>query len=454
MATFLFTTLPTDDLGLLTRSLPIARELRALGHLVRFSSPAPAPRRLVADAGFENLLPRHPLYDLLGGDQSLAGLVAYLRSGRWRERHRTLLGLLAELLPALPLRHAPPSDDVWSIDHAGALLGMLHPGFVRAHVQALGEVLAACDPDVVVDFWNPFAVMAARAAGKPLVTVIQADGHPLGSGFVWWKPRPTPPPPSPARAVSRVLAELGLPPVSRIEELGVGDLTLVVGSPATDPLPAEAEVTWVGLALWEEAGARLPASLEALGRERPLVWVYSGTPRYGYAGRSLDSAVVIEACIEALAGEDVDVLLTTGHHRLPPEVPALPPNFGHLPYVPGLAMAARADLLVHHGGYGSCQTGLHAGKPAVILPTYSERESNARRLAALGAAELVEVGRRGGRKWVDAGALRAAVRGALSTPAYAEKARALGESLRALGGPPRAAQLIERFAREHPRRAA
>jgi len=84
MATFLFTTLPTDDLGLLTRALPIARELSGRGHVVSFSSPAPAPRRLVADAGFENLLPRHPLYDLLGGDQSLAGLVGYLRSGRWR----------------------------------------------------------------------------------------------------------------------------------------------------------------------------------------------------------------------------------------------------------------------------------------------------------------------------------------------------------------------------------
>jgi UDP:flavonoid glycosyltransferase YjiC (YdhE family) len=164
--------------------------------------------------------------------------------------------------------------------------------------------------------------------------------------------------------------------------------------------------------------------------------------------------VVIEACIDALAGEELDAVLTTGHHRLPPELPPLPDNFRHEPYLPGLAMAARCDLLIHHGGYGSCQTGLHAGKPAVILPTYSERESNARKLAALGAAEVVEVARHRGRKSVDAGALRAAVRRVLATPSYGERARALGDSLRACGGPVRAAELIERFAREHPRAAA
>jgi hypothetical protein len=35
MTTFLFTTLSTNDLGLLTRSLPIARELREQGHTMK-----------------------------------------------------------------------------------------------------------------------------------------------------------------------------------------------------------------------------------------------------------------------------------------------------------------------------------------------------------------------------------------------------------------------------------
>jgi UDP:flavonoid glycosyltransferase YjiC (YdhE family) len=56
---YLFTTLPTNDLGLLTRSLPIACELRRRGREVVFCSPATAPSQLVAEAGFENLIPQH-----------------------------------------------------------------------------------------------------------------------------------------------------------------------------------------------------------------------------------------------------------------------------------------------------------------------------------------------------------------------------------------------------------
>jgi UDP:flavonoid glycosyltransferase YjiC (YdhE family) len=55
MKKFLFTTLMSNDLGLLTRSLPIARELRDRGHHVAFCNPRPAPAKLISDAGFDNL---------------------------------------------------------------------------------------------------------------------------------------------------------------------------------------------------------------------------------------------------------------------------------------------------------------------------------------------------------------------------------------------------------------
>lgn len=446
MYTFLLTTLPSNDLGLLTRSLPVAHELRARGHAVLCSNPAPAPRRLIADGGFENVLPEHALFGVVGEGAGLRGLTRYVGSGRWRRRHRSVWSLASELLPALPLRRAPPAEEVWDMDHAAAMMGMADVGFVRASCRAMIELIERCDPDVVVDFWYPAAAVAARQTGKPLVTVIQADAHPCARGFVWWKERPATVPSS-VPAMNRVLAELGLAPIARLEDLSVGDATLVVGSPETDPLPAEAEVTYIGTTLWQEPTAQLPPWVDELGRDRPLAWVYAGNPHYGMAGGSLDSAVVLEACVAALAGEDVDVVITAGHHQLPTSLLPLPPGFRHAAFLPGLSMASRADVLVHHGGYGSCQTGLHAGRPAVIVPTFSERESNARRLAALGAAAMVEVRREGGRKRVDAAELRAAVRRVLAEPSYARRAREVGEGLRAFGGPARAAELIEEVAR-------
>jgi MGT family glycosyltransferase len=228
----------------------------------------------------------------------------------------------------------------------------------------------------------------------------------------------------------------------------VGDLTLVVGTPETDPLPESAGVTYIGPLLWQQPGARLPDWIANLDTDKPLVWVYSGNPRYAVAGDALDSAVVIRASLAALADEAVQVVLTTGHHPLPKGVSPLPANVRHEPYVPGLAMAQRSDLLIHHGGYGSCQTGLYAGKPAVIIPTFSERESNARRIVALGAGAIVPVEQVGRKKTVDAEALRATVRRVLADPSFTNNARRAGERLRAYGGAAQAAHLIERFTRE------
>ncbi len=316
MTTFLFTTLPTNDLGLLTRSLPIARELAEQGHTILFCSPAKAPSRLIAEAGFDNLLPRHPIYDLMAGDQSLQGLVRFITSGHWRQRYDNLFRFLGQLITALPIKSAPNTLEVWNVDHAGALMGLLNEGFVRASCSALQATMVDCGADVVVDFWNPLAVMAARAQNIPVITVIQADAHPASQGFIWWKTHPSHLP-TPVPVMNKVLAEHALPAVSRLGELCVGDLTLVVGMPETDPLPATADVNYVGPILWQKPGATLPDWIANLGRDKPLIWVYSGNPRYSSKSETLDSMVVVHACIAALANEDVHVVLNTGHHPLP-----------------------------------------------------------------------------------------------------------------------------------------
>jgi MGT family glycosyltransferase len=155
--------------------------------------------------------------------------------------------------------------------------------------------------------------------------------------------------------------------------------------------------------------------------------------------------VVLSACISALANEDMQVILTTGHHSLPEQLLPLPGNFRYEPYVPGLAMAERCDLLIHHGGYGSCQTGLYAGKPSVIIPTYSERESNARRIAALGAGVVIPVENSLAEKRVNVDELRKTVRHVLAVPTFVDNARKISARMRSYGGASQAASLIEHY---------
>ena len=442
MSKYLFTMLNSNDLGLLARSLPIANELRKQGHQVVFCNPASSPSRLIAEAGFENLLPSGFPYYMISTDINPQSLSLLFHSGHVKRDLGILVSVVSHMLRL-------GTDEIWNIDHFLYLNGMFSEAFVRANVEAVFELISACEPDAVVDFWNPFACIAARVKRKLLITVIQADMHPESKGFMWWK---QPPEGLPFSVVptNRVLAGFHHPPIDRIADLFVGDKTLVVGLPETDPLPETAEVTYIGPILWQKEGEPLPERVANLSREQPLVWLYPGKLQYVRGVDSpFDSEVVLKACIEALGNQPVQVVLTSGYHALPGKFAALPANFLFEPYVPGLAMAERSDLLIHHGGYGSCQTGLFAGRPALIIPTYSERESNARRIAAQGAGEIIlpEADAKGTKKRVPAEEVRRKVFNILEDESFTLNAQRIRARMRSYGGACEAARLIESFTR-------
>src|SRR5512142_3203357 len=171
MSRFLFTTLQSNDLGLLTRSLPIARQLRALGHEVVFCSPGAAPRKVVADAGFDSRIPDEPLYNL--GDP--ATLARVLRSGhRWRDL-RLFLRLARHM-------SGNATAEIWDVDQFFHLMGLADADLLRLAIPSLMRLIHDVGPNVVVDFWNPMACVAARAPGTPLVGVVQANTHPASEG--------------------------------------------------------------------------------------------------------------------------------------------------------------------------------------------------------------------------------------------------------------------------------
>ncbi|MCG8609289.1 MAG: hypothetical protein MI864_02020 [Pseudomonadales bacterium] len=442
MSKYLFTTLPSNDLGLLSQSLPIAYELRNRGHHIAFCSPAKAPRKLLADAGFDNLIPSQLPYYFISGDiRSANSVCRFLRSRhRWRDI-KILISFIGHISQT-------STAEIWDLDHFMYLFGMGNEMFVQANVETLLALFDEYKPDVIVDFLNPFACIAARASHKPLITVIQADVHPQSQGFIWWKPPPPKPYPSPVPATNTILAKYHLAPIHKMGDLLVGDETLVLGMPETDPLPSTSQVTYIGPILWQKHDDKLPDWITNLRKDQPVIWLYPGNLQYVRGGRTYgDSAVVLQTCIEALADEAIQVILTTGHHALPRHFATLPRNFHHEAYVPGLAMAERSDLLIHHGGYGSSQTGLYAGKPALIIPTFSERESNARRVAAQGAGDYVlpTSDSTGKEKQVSAEDVRTKVFKILSDESFVQNAKRISERIKTYGGASEAARLIDDF---------
>jgi len=69
-------------------------------------------------------MPRHPLYDLMAIDHSCAGW-RLRRRAAVRQRHGSLFHFLAKLIPALP-KIGAATPETWTMDHAGAQMGMLN----------------------------------------------------------------------------------------------------------------------------------------------------------------------------------------------------------------------------------------------------------------------------------------------------------------------------------------
>ena len=406
MAKFLFTMLPANDLGLPTRLVPIARALADRGHEVGVFNPAPAPARLIEEAGLNNV------------------------------------PMPARSVPDPPFDLAKASQ-AWDVEEFFGWL-FADEEFVRASTALHLDVIREFKPDVVVDSFGVFACLAARVAGVPLATVLQGNFHPESDGFRWWAGKRPAGLPSIVPLINKIAIEYGSVPVTRSVDLLAGDLSLIVGTPETDPVSPTARVTHIGPIVWQRGDAELPREIAALRSGKPVVWVYSGNPRYAPVPTAIDSIVVIRAAIAALAGADVEVVLTTGYQELPAEVGTLPANFHHAAYVPGRAMAERSDLMVHHGGHSSVMQSLAAGTPAVIIPTISERESNARRLVSLGAGEIVlPIAGEDGEKQIDIADFAQKVHRVLHEDRYRDAAQSVAERMRQFGGAQDAADRIE-----------
>jgi UDP:flavonoid glycosyltransferase YjiC (YdhE family) len=408
MSKILFTNAWFDDLGLPTRTVPSAVELKNKGHEVCFCNPAAAPAAIIKEAGLSNIS---------------------------SEIH---------VSPALSV---PLTTEVWNLDHFAAMGGYTDEAYVEDGIGALIRVIEAFGADIVVDSGSMFACMAARILKKPVATIIQADFHPANKGLMWWRELPEKIP-TPVPVFNKILARHGLAPVTKSEDLFRGDLTICTGIPETDPIPKGEDVVYVGPIFYGNINAKLPDWFDHIAQDKPLIWVYSGNPEYLRGIKTpIDSIVVLEASIAAFSGRDVTVVMTTGHHELPEELRPLPDNFRFEKFLPGISLARRCDLVINHGGHGSTMTAAYAGTPAVIIPTYSERESNARRMVAVGAAEIVlpETNAAFERK-LSAETLWKTVTQVLADPAYKENAEKISQKMKKYGGAREAARLIDELA--------
>jgi MGT family glycosyltransferase len=147
------------------------------------------------------------------------------------------------------------------------------------------------------------------------------------------------------------------------------------------------------------------------------------------------------ACFEAFAAMPWQVVLSTGGAPAA-ELGSPPANFLVREFVPQLPLLERADAFLTHGGMNSANEGLWHGVPLIVVPQRGDQHVVAARVAELGAGLRVLPHEATPER------LREAAAAVLGEPAFRERARELGATLRAAGGYVRAADEVIDFARQ------
>jgi UDP:flavonoid glycosyltransferase YjiC (YdhE family) len=140
------------------------------------------------------------------------------------------------------------------------------------------------------------------------------------------------------------------------------------------------------------------------------------------------------SAVEALKRLNLRGLLLIGPEANRP--PDLPESILAASYAPYGVLMPRVKAVAHQCGIGTLSHTLRAGVPSVACPFAFDQPNNARRLEALGVAELILPHQH------DSGHIGNALQRLLASNAPA-RARQIGEQIRAEDGPARACDILE-----------
>ena len=171
-----------------------------------------------------------------------------------------------------------------------------------------------------------------------------------------------------------------------------------------------------------------PAREQVTKTHEKLVYVSMGTVVN-------DRLALYHNCIAALAGENVQVILSVGDQVDIAQLGPLPENVSVYPQVDQIAVLEQADAFLSHCGMNSASESLYFGVPLLCCPQTREQGGVAARVTALGAGLMLEN--------PSVSCIKAAVKRLLSDTKIKERAEEIARSFHRCTGPIAAADKIE-----------
>jgi hypothetical protein len=283
-----------------------------------------------------------------------------------------------------------PKGRAWEdLDQYWGRLGFADESYFTRLIEARLRLIDELQPDLLLTQFCPPTEVIARITGLPLICVTQSCWHPKGKPLCWWaRPHVAGDYPRVAPVVNAVLERYGAEPITRMADLNTGDLTIIPSFPEFDPV-ADPGVHYAGPLSWESA-SRLASTTDsnmAALFAKPTVLVYTGHFRDSGGDSGL---LILQHVVQALRNTGFSVLITTGLGQDLDDCRGIADSNIHVhQWVPITALIKRCQLFIHHGGHGSCMVGIANGVPSLTIPTFQEREFNARQLHLLGLGDFI-----------------------------------------------------------------
>ncbi|MDM5335691.1 glycosyltransferase [Fictibacillus enclensis] len=276
----------------------------------------------------------------------------------------------------------PSSTMFYNLDHYYSQLGFLDFEFTRSWVYDRVEMLKRYKPDIVFADMSPQTLIAAKYLKIPCVSITQSCFYPEGEPVYSWGA----PPRNLAKTTpifNKILHDLSLPLINKVEELNKGDLTILPSFPELDPVTST-DVHYVGPIM---LNIPPPSSEVPFPLDQPYILVYPGR-LYDSAGASGEK--VVKAVSKAFQNTPYNIVIAT-REELGEELSTIV-NANHNFYQIASftqEMLSQCELFIHHGGHSSCLSAVMNGVPSLILPTHVEREFNARKMQKLNVADYM-----------------------------------------------------------------
>ena len=263
--------------------------------------------------------------------------------------------------------------------------GFDNAGIVRYALDEAAAIVKKTRPDVIVGDGHPITYLLGKTAGVPVVQLVKSAVHPVPEPLVWWEDQPAGLiQPDPCPIFNPVLKKIGLPEITRAEELLDGDLLLLPSIPELDPMKILPPKTYyTGAIVRRDTGSGdTPDWMQRLDDGRPVIYITIGGAASHSGGNEFFNVMA-----EAFNDGRYQVVLSTGGKNEPAKT-GLPDNIHAVRWVPGIRMITRSSLVIHHGGYTRLEILSH-GKPGIVIPFHSEQEYYGRILEKAGVARIV-----------------------------------------------------------------